>query len=263
MPRTLTATTYNVLANAYLRAHYYPHSELGALEPEGRLARLLQQVVALDSDVLCLQEVEASVFGALAEALEPVGFGARYAQKQGDRLDGCATFYRQAALHEEHCTTLVYDDGDPPTGHVALMMLLRHEGHLLRVANTHLKWEPHETPPEARRALHQVRQLVRACAEPGADGCLIAGDFNATPESGIIAEVRAEGFVDPHAGLGHIFTCNSNGRAKRVDYVFASRALVAEPSGALVIVADDTPLPSYAHPSDHLPLSIELEWARP
>jgi mRNA deadenylase 3'-5' endonuclease subunit Ccr4 len=252
---TLLATTYNVLADGYLRPRYYPHTPPALLEPAPRRARIVDHVVGLDADVYCLQEVEPATFDALSAALEPRGYTGRYARKGAGRPDGCATFYR--GLREHAARIVAYDDGDPPTGHVALILELEHEGRRIAVVNTHLQWEPHDTPPAERRAGRQVRQLLEACPT---GACLVCGDFNATPDSAIAAEMRAAGFADPHAGLPGLFSCNANERAKRVDYLFASPALRAEPVGRFAAIADDTPLPGDDEPSDHVALSARLDF---
>jgi hypothetical protein len=45
-----------------------------------------------------------------------------------------------------------------------------------------------------------------------------------------------------------------------IDYVFYPETVRAQPV-AVPVIDDQTPLPSYDHPSDHLALLAHFEWA--
>ena len=55
----LRLSTYNVLADAYVRPSFYPATPSQVLVPGQRLPSLLERLHHLDSEVLCLQEVAA------------------------------------------------------------------------------------------------------------------------------------------------------------------------------------------------------------
>ncbi|MCC6554158.1 MAG: endonuclease/exonuclease/phosphatase family protein [Polyangiaceae bacterium] len=244
--------SYNILADAYLRPEYFPHTPPEILDPARRRAAMIERLVSLSADVYCLQEVEEPMYRALAAALP--GHERRFAQKSGKKVDGCATFWRGLSLASER--TLRYAD---ETGHVALLLTLEDAaGRRLGVANTHLKWEPLDAPPESRVALGQVRQLLGALDPGGGVEWIACGDFNATPDSGILREAALAGLRDPFEGRD-AFTANSNGRAKRIDYLLHTAALTCRPLDPPTI-ADDTPLPSSSEPSDHLPVRGDIDW---
>lgn len=257
-------TSYNVLASSYIRPHFYPRTMPEWLKPEWRIPALVRHVVSLDSDVLCLQEVDLGTLAALRVALTPLGYAGHDARKGGDKPDGCATFYRTGSFKLRHVERLEYADGnglEPDSGHVALVVALEHEGCTVGVTNTHLKWDSPDTRLEHRRGYRQIRQWLaeRARLVPDADAWIVCGDFNVTPENTLITVLHDAGFEYPHRGL-MAPTCNSNDRAKMIDYVFHAGALHSTP--ILPPVIDNlTSLPSQDQPSDHLALCARLGWA--
>ena len=70
MTTMFSATTYNVLAQCYVRPDRYRTSPAEALEPTSRRARLLARIEGLGSDLLCLQEVEPDIYEALRARLD-------------------------------------------------------------------------------------------------------------------------------------------------------------------------------------------------
>ena len=81
-----------------------------------------------------------------------------------------------------------------------------------------------------------------------------------TPESHVVAVLRAEGFDYTHRTLAGTYTCNANARAHMIDYVFYTEAFRAQPV-AVPVIDDQTPLPSYDQPSDHLALMAHFDWS--
>lgn len=102
----------------------------------------------------------------------------------------------------------------------------------------------------------QLVELLDAWVRPG-EPWVVCGDFNVGPESAAIAAARERGLGDAYAGLPRAFTCNANRRAKRIDFLLHSSELVAVPMD-LRPVEDETPLPSFEEPSDHLPIVAEV-----
>jgi endonuclease/exonuclease/phosphatase family metal-dependent hydrolase len=115
-----------------------------------------------------------------------------------------------------------------------------------------------DAPPDGRVALGQVRQLLGALDPAGDVEWIACGDFNATPDSAILREADLAGLRDPFAGRD-AFTANSNGRAKRIDYLLHAATLTCRPVDPPPI-EDDTPLPSESEPSDHLPVRGDFDW---
>src|SRR5262245_7462338 len=181
--------TYNVLATAYLGRGDYSCVPPEVLDPEKRIPALVRHVAGLDADILCLQEVEADVFGELRAGLEPLGYSGLYEFKGRGKPDGCATFFRTAGFDLQTSTRLEYhDDENGPgkhSGFVALLAAFRHAGRLLGVANTHLRWDRPGTPTHRQVGHRQAVELIDACRrfDPPPEDWIVCGDFNRRPAS--------------------------------------------------------------------------------
>jgi mRNA deadenylase 3'-5' endonuclease subunit Ccr4 len=178
--------TYNILANAYIRPDWFPQTDPAVLQWEQRKAALLARLLAFDSDILCLQEVEASAFPFLLKALEPHGYAGLYAQKGQGRPDGCASFFRPASLAYHGHELLYYQDqasGAAPSGHLALLVDFTLEGRILRVVNTHVRWDKSDIPSDQHVGYKQIMGFLNVYSTHHAlaEGWIICGDFNASP----------------------------------------------------------------------------------
>ncbi len=224
--------SWNVLADSYIRASYYPRSEPALLRRGARTAAIVDALARDVADLCCLQEVEPALVAALRLRLP--GWELRFAGKRG-KPDGVALLARAQAIDDVATLELA-------SGFVALVATVGG----LRVATTHLRWDPPGTPRDERYAIRQACELVAAAPD------VICGDLNVEPGDDALALLADAGYVDP----GGTATANPNGRAKRIDYILArGRAIAALPAPA---VADDTPLPSRDMPSDHVPIAAVI-----
>jgi mRNA deadenylase 3'-5' endonuclease subunit Ccr4 len=259
------ATTYNVLATAYINPGWYAGVSPELLDPAWRVPALVRHVEELGADLLCLQEVEKTVFAVFVERLGALGYEGRYEKKGAGRPDGCATFFRKELFSEVQSQRLQYHDRGPgrPTdsGHIALLLCLRHEGRLLGVANTHIRWDGPGTPREEQVGYRQVEELLEACARqiPPCDGWLICGDFNRTPEEEAVTAMRRAGFGFAHADRLRLRSCVANGRAQLIDFLFHNAALRSRPMESPALT-DGTLLPAREQPSDHIALVADFAW---
>lgn len=261
---SLVVGTYNILADAYIQRARYPRSPAMVLDPAWRIPVLVQLISYLEAPILCLQEVEPQALAAINARLSSRGYARAYARKGGASPEGCATFYRQdlAQLIDE--AVFRFDGGktaEGATGNVALITIFKLSGHLLGIINTHLTWDPPGTARDAQRGLRQANQLTRDYEKiaSSADAWIIAGDFNAVPESDIVSLIERTGFSFAHADRAGMCTCSFNGEAKMIDYLFHSPGLHAEPIDSFVIDAK-TVLPSAEQPSDHVPVIARFDW---
>src|SRR5262245_28125046 len=253
---SFAVASYNVLADSYVKPKWYPGVPAALLVPGARTPALARHIEALGADIVCLQEVEPAVFTAVRKHLEPLGYEGHYARKAAGRPDGCATLVRRSALAVRRVRTLYYADGragQPASGHLALVLALERDGRLLGVANTHLRWQAPDTPPEERVGYREITQLLaeRDSLAPGCHGWLLCGDFNTTPDSEVVRTVEAAGFGHAYEGRPGVYSANANRKVKLIDYLFHTRNLQARPAD-LPPIDNDTPLPSAAQPSDHL-----------
>ena len=247
-----TFVTWNVLAPSYVRASYYPRTDARFLDPEWRAPAVVARARALHADVMCLQEVEAEMFAALRVSLAELEYVGLFAQKE-KKPDGCAVFFRVSRFQLVESRRIVYRDG---SGHVAQLVTFDHEGKRVAIVNTHLKWDPADTPAALKFGFRQASEVVVALQSERSKHAaqIVCGDLNVTPDSDVVAELRAAGFEAAHAD---VFSCNSNGVAKLIDYVFFRGDLRGEPVAPRVI-DDATALPSEEEPSDHLPLAVRF-----
>ena len=258
-----TVATYNVLASAYIQRAWYRRTPGLVLEPAWRVPALVQYISKLSADLICLQEVEAETFVALRTTLGERGYGSQYARKLAQRPDGVALFYRQEILELLSARVLAYTDGAgvADSGYVASIALLRSAEGILGIINTHLMWDAPGTAPAAQIGLRQARQLLTEYESCAADarGWIVSGDFNVTPQSGIVALMEQAGFRYAHRDLPDVYTCNIGAKARLIDYLFHSAKFYANPL-APTRIDDKTILPSASEPSDHVALMATFTW---
>jgi mRNA deadenylase 3'-5' endonuclease subunit Ccr4 len=261
---SFSVATYNLLASAYVNRGWYPRSPAMVLNPAWRIPALAQYVSALNADLLCLQEVESDVLATLRTTLAARGYGVHYARKTAGRPEGVATFYREEKFKPVNATRLFYADaqaGEADSGYVALIALFRAADRLVGVINTHLLWDPPGAVSELQRGYRQARQLLIEYEKTArsADAWILAGDLNVTPDSALIAMIRQAGFEYSHHGLPGAASCNVNGQARMIDYIFHSSALSSGPAG-ITHVDNLTTLPSADQPSDHVAIAARIHW---
>ena len=123
----LRVATYNVLAQCYTRSSWFPWSPSASLKWKQRGAALLRDIDALSADVLLLQECE-DCEPFWVPALRQRGYEGLWKKRTevtGAKKDGCAIFWRAAALaldgdalfveHNELCAGLPpRPEGSPP-----------------------------------------------------------------------------------------------------------------------------------------------------
>ncbi len=261
MTLSFRLTSYNVLAAAYATARLYPSIDAELLRWSRRAPVIVARVAALAADVACLQEVERAAWPGLEGAFAAVGWRGTFAAKGAGRPDGCAMLWRDGTLRFASREVLHYDDGEAgaeASGHLALIVDFDTPAGLLRIADTHLRWQAPTARARAHIGFRQARGLLDrfAAMRPAAFATLACGDFNAPPESDVVALFREHGFADAYA-LAPQPTCNPHRRATRIDFIVATPGLRATPE-PIPEIDGDTPLPSATEPSDHLPITARL-----
>jgi mRNA deadenylase 3'-5' endonuclease subunit Ccr4 len=261
---SFSVATYNLLASAYINRAWYPRSPAMVLNPAWRIPALAQYVSVLDADLLCLQEVEPDALATLRSSGAAKGYGVHYAHKTARRPDGVAIFYRKAKFEPVGAKRLDYADAEPgasDSGGVALIAWFRAAERLVGVINTHLLWDPPGSALELQKGFRQARQLLVEYQKVAgsADAWILAGDLNVTPDSALVAMIRRAGLEYSHGAVPGAASCNVNGEARMIDYIFHSAALCSEP--ARVTPVDNlTILPSADQPSDHVAIAARIGW---
>lgn len=254
----LRVASYNILADAYVKPEWFPHTPADIFEPRRRQEALARRILGLDVDIVCLQEVESESFAALQRALEPHGYVGVLALKQQGRPDGCAVFHRMERCqgHRAHYFKDRLEDGRV-SGHLALVVDFDVGGDRLRVGCTHLRWDRPDRPVEQHQGMQEAAELLEELVQRDPEALwVVCGDFNAQPGEPLVRAFVAAGLLDAYEGR-HQPTCNANESAKAIDFLFHSRALRAQPD-RLPELDDRTPMPSETEPSDHLPIAARL-----
>ena len=233
------------MADAYVRREYYqrtPPALLDATRRREAVARRLS--VHAEADAICLQEVDAPLFAIAVATLS--GFTGRLLPRR-DRTEGCALFVKHALMPSPVFEEIVFSDR---SGHVAVAAAAG----ALTIVSTHLRWEPDGTGPEAHRGRAELAEILDRWPSGSR---IVCGDFNAGPDSVVLALARERGLSDAYAAMPDAYTCNANARKKRIDFILHSADFTAVPS-PLRPIADDTPLPGADEPSDHLAIEARL-----
>jgi CCR4-NOT transcription complex subunit 6 len=250
-----TAATYNVLATCHLGRGDYSRVPPEILDPERRTAAVAEQVASFGAGLIFLQEVEDAVFDALQDALH--GYGGTL-EKRGGRSEGCATFWRDAEWRPLDERRLEYADRDR---RVALVHLFEGPGgRVLAAANTHLTWDSPGTRAEAQTGYKQAEALLAFLggAKPSPDAWVVAGDFNRSTGSEVLALFAANRLVNAHASLASAATFASHGKGRQIDFLLHTAALVPEPIAPAPLPAV---MPCEGEPSDHAALMSRFRWA--
>lgn len=248
--------SYNVLAQSYVRPDRYVGCSPAHLDRAARLRAVVQRVVGLEAAVLCLQEVEPAVFSALQAAL-PDAQGL-YAPKHG-RPDGLATFVR--GLEVDHHSVVHFQHADPGFDHIGQLLVLRGPEGRVRLGNTHLRWQPSDTPPARHQGVLQLAELLDALdgLPAAAAPRVVCGDLNANAGSPVLRLARDRGLERTVRGDRPPDTARINGRFRRLDWVLVDPALVGQ-ERPLPRLHGVGPMPGRTEPSDHLPVQVDLGW---
>jgi mRNA deadenylase 3'-5' endonuclease subunit Ccr4 len=260
----ISLISYNVLADSYIKPSFYPKVERSLLLPEFRIPFLLRRIHETLADVMCLQEVEPSVFSFLKTSLEPLGYFSCFCQKK-NKPDGCATFVSRH-LMTTAIDSLFFQDGngiEPDSGHLAQILHVEGASGKIGIANTHFKWDPPNQSKTEKYGLRQASQLLShlSSLEPERTAWVVCGDFNAEPYGDIAMLFNDYGFIDAYRNQNAMCTCASNQKARRIDFIVHSKTLCSQPL-AIAPIDDSTSLPSEIEPSDHLSIGALINLRR-
>ncbi len=215
-----------------------------------RRPKIVAHLRTTQADAVCLQEVSKLHWErSLRPELEQAGFATLFAPRPGTRPDGVALIVPLGG-RVLRWTAFSFDDGSEK---VALLAELETRGRRWCVASVHLKWTAEGDLPMA-----QLLQVRDALAAFGAAPMALAGDWNVDPRRHPRGqEAERDGWQIAHPDDGRP-TWLADGRAERVDGVlvrgFAS--VIPAPIPEVAVVPG---LPSERWPSDHLPLTVELD----
>ena len=252
-----SVASMNILADPYIASGDYSTCDQRCLWPGWRWPAIAAHLLALDADVIAIQEATAQSMTVIRGPLEHAGYEVIFVPKSGGRPDGCGLAVRQSRLRLEGLRAHYYRDGLPGqdrSGCLAMFAEISAPGlPRLVVATTHLRWSPHEPPHEQRIGYRQMAELLEVwsqwftTATPG----IICGDLNAKADTPIVQMPLSRDWRDTYASRPGDHTCRTHAVPKRIDFLLHTPHLLAEPT-PLPAVESNTPLPSPSQPSDHL-----------
>lgn len=210
-PGSFRVLTYNILAEIYATKESFPEKQCPswALAWTFRKRRLISEMSKYESDIICLQEVQADHF---EDHFQPYftrkGYNScfkgktREAMGRRGKIDGCATFYRKEmfTLREqfvvEYNTIAQSRTKDLRTlnrvlkGNIGQILILdTYDGSgPIIVANTHLYWDPELADVKLFQIdafMQELELLIQTRGFPQDIPIILAGDFNSTPDSAV------------------------------------------------------------------------------
>ncbi|XP_044307180.1 2',5'-phosphodiesterase 12 [Varanus komodoensis] len=229
-PGLIRTVTYNILADIYAqtelsRTVLYPYCAPYSLELDYRQNLLKKELAGYNADIICLQEVDKSVFAdSLGPALDAFGLEGLFKIKE-KQYEGLATFYRrdkfsllsqhdialnqallEDPLHEELRDKLaLYPQVQEKVLQrssvlqVSILQSTNDSSRKICVANTHLYWHPkggNIRLIQAAIALSHIRHVINDMYP--AIPLIFCGDFNSTPSTGTYSFVNNGSIAEDH-----------------------------------------------------------------
>jgi uncharacterized protein with PIN domain/mRNA deadenylase 3'-5' endonuclease subunit Ccr4 len=221
----LRIVSWNVLAQAYLsrRSHRNlpPTHEQVIFNPKRRISlmeKTLEKLIALELDVLCLQEVDMPVIGTTLtkNSFEGVSTPTTNGGGAGGRVDSCSIYWNKCVWTLINHELIFFDDlsflGSNATKfesnlqglkqsllrrNTSVMVRLKHNltGIQIVICNAHLYWNPHFDYVKVCQA-HYAMQRTEKFAQ--GDPVIFCGDLNSQP-NGPVHEYLTKGSVSAKA----------------------------------------------------------------
>lgn len=193
--RQASMVTWNLLAPTYATETKFPWASKQALSWSHRRQLIVQQLTAIDADIVCLQEVEVAQWDELYAQLHGLGYDGVLQETRNGHPVACATLFKRDQLvcvrTESRSRAMIAVAEMAPRHASAGAAGDAQQRQRLYVANVHLEAGPQK---EQQRLLQLGSLLKRLRMQAEADGTsasspaaapplIIAGDFNCEPQS--------------------------------------------------------------------------------
>ncbi|KAI9298037.1 hypothetical protein K502DRAFT_300081 [Neoconidiobolus thromboides FSU 785] len=214
----LIVMTYNILSDRYATPSQYGYTPSWALEWEYRRNRICEEILELNADIICLQEIEAGQFDTFFKPeLSKKGYdGIHWCKSRVHRMneadkllvDGCATFYKNDKFSlnfdkiielgsvidkPEFCKSTDTLNRLMNRDNVAGIVILerKEKDYKLVVANAHIHWDPECADVKLVQTALVTKELEKIAEQFNRKDSnerlklLLCGDFNSLPDSGV------------------------------------------------------------------------------
>ena len=212
---------------------------------------LVKLYESLQPDVLCLQEVPSHNLFAILQAR--LGMSGAYAPGGTLPAYGGASLWRDSEASVTDCSRCAV-----APGRVFERICIRANYRSLNLVNIHLSSDRYAP----RRHGEPIRLAeIKALFQTGPKPHVIAGDFNATPDSVVHQHMRDYGYTD----VGQISARQSTADTSRVDYIWVSEEFKESLVDYQVISGQESRCKEVNPPtklSDHWPVLVRLDLAR-
>uniref|UniRef100_A0A8C6VEA3 Nocturnin n=2 Tax=Elapinae TaxID=42168 RepID=A0A8C6VEA3_NAJNA len=270
---------WNILAQALGEGKdNFIQCPMEALRWEERKCLILEEILAYQPDILCLQEVD-HYFDTFQPLLSRLGYQCAFLPKPcspcldvecNNGPDGCALFFLKDRFTLINNTNIRLTAMKLKTNQVAIVQILKcnETGKLFCVAVTHLKarngWERFRSAQGAD-LLENLKQITQDAEIP----LIVCGDFNAEPTEEVYKQfsesslnlnsayklLSTNGLTEPPYTTWKI---RPSGECRHtLDYIWYSQQTL-KVDGALSLLTEEqigpNRLPSFNYPSDHLSL---------
>eukprot|EP01001_Neometanema_parovale_P010247 NODE_647_length_2226_cov_82.421778_g617_i0.p1 GENE.NODE_647_length_2226_cov_82.421778_g617_i0~~NODE_647_length_2226_cov_82.421778_g617_i0.p1 ORF type:complete len:456 (-),score=76.89 NODE_647_length_2226_cov_82.421778_g617_i0:153-1520(-) len=193
--------TYNILAKCYSKPSYYPNVPPRVLSWKYRLPMILSEIMSLQTDIVCLQEVQEDDWtNDFAPAFEKAGFSGVHTSTDAlkNKL-GIAIVWRQSTFTPitsevvhfrdiaKVCSDKVVQDYYGGYHQVGLMVKLKTaDQQILQASTAHISSNFKEQSVQLMQVQMMLdRQETFSKAQPPANRLVFCGDFNSTPGSAV------------------------------------------------------------------------------
>ncbi|CAL7933021.1 unnamed protein product [Xylocopa violacea] len=195
----LRVLSFNILAQYLLETYPFLYKEHDKLALSWKIRRqlLLQEILAAQANVICLQEMQEEHLPEFLPPLKEVGYNYLYKKRTNDKKDGLLFLYRSDQfILMDYAKIELYQSGiellsRDNVGIVAKLAVKGNPEIQLVVATTHLLYNPRRNDVRLGQTqlllaeIERIAFLENTMSGPKYLPIILAGDFNLKPHSGV------------------------------------------------------------------------------
>ncbi|XP_054573701.1 nocturnin isoform X2 [Eptesicus fuscus] len=274
---------WNILAQALGEGKdNFAQCPVEALKWEERKCLILEEILAYQPDILCLQEVD-HYFDTFQPLLSRLGYRGTFFPKpwspcldveHNNGPDGCALFFLQNRFKLVHSTNIRLTAMALKTNQVAIVQTLecKESSRQVCIAVTHLKarsgWEQFRSA-QGCDLLRNLQNITQGAQIP----LIVCGDFNAEPTEDVYKHFASSSLnlssayklLSPDGQSEPPYTSwkiRTSGEYRHtLDYIWYSKHSLSVRSALDLLTEEQigaSRLPSFNYPSDHLSLVCDF-----